>query len=79
MHGAGFSSRHAGIADSAMARINADIIIAALLLVFSGVLFADTFAFQTPPLHTFSIRTWPRNDCWSSVPNRHPDGPSRPP
>ncbi len=43
-----------------MPRINVDTVIAALLLVLSGVLFADTFAFQTPPLHTFSIRTWPR-------------------
>ena len=43
-----------------MRRINADIVIAAGLLVFSGVLFAATFAFTTPPLFYFSIRTWPR-------------------
>ena len=43
-----------------MRRIDADIIIAALLLVFSGVLLAATFAFQSPPLFHFSIRTWPR-------------------
>ena len=43
-----------------MRRIDADIFIAALLVVFSGVLFAATFAFSTPPLFTFSIRTWPR-------------------
>ena len=43
-----------------MRRLNADIIIAALLLVFSGVLLAATFAFQSPPLFHFSIRTWPR-------------------
>lgn len=43
-----------------MRRIDTDIIIAALLVVFSGVLFAATFAFQSPPLFHFSIRTWPR-------------------
>ncbi|MCC7015670.1 MAG: tripartite tricarboxylate transporter TctB family protein [Rhodospirillales bacterium] len=44
----------------AMRRLNADIIIAALLLAFSGILFAATFTFQSPPLFHFSIRTWPR-------------------
>ena len=43
-----------------MRRINADVIIAAGLMVFSGVLFAATFAFSSPPLFHFSIRTWPR-------------------
>ena len=43
-----------------MRRIDSDIFIAALLLVFSGILFAATFAFSTPPVFTFSIRTWPR-------------------
>lgn len=43
-----------------MRRINADTVIAALLLAVSGVLFAATYAFHSPPLFHFSIRTWPR-------------------
>lgn len=43
-----------------MRRVSADIVIAVLLLVLCGALFADTFRFQLPPLADFGIKMWPR-------------------
>ncbi|MGQ0664042.1 MAG: tripartite tricarboxylate transporter TctB family protein [Pseudomonadota bacterium] len=43
-----------------MRRINADTLVAILLLAGSGALFRETFYFRSPPFETVSSSLWPR-------------------
>jgi hypothetical protein len=43
-----------------MSRLNADVVIALLLLVFSTVLFVDTFSYQRMHLTIIGAKLWPR-------------------
>jgi hypothetical protein len=43
-----------------MSRLNSDVIIALLLMVLSGALFADTFSYQKVHLSIVGAKLWPR-------------------
>ena len=43
-----------------MSRLNADVIIALLLMILSAALFADTFSYQKVHLSIIGAKLWPR-------------------